>query len=112
MQLFRGWTVETFLSAFANTLLGYGGISGLASVLTLAGRGGCWSCDLYGLAVTAAVVTAIPCVTPCCFLGQAVGVWAFSCSCSLMCEGRSNEAEGLLRRRSSVDAFWHDGSRR
>jgi hypothetical protein len=30
----------------------------------------------YGLAMTSAVLTVIPCVTPCCLLGQAAGIWA------------------------------------
>ncbi len=76
-EIFEGWTADSFVTATANGLLGYGGISGLISVLTLAGARRMLELRSYGFAVTAAVLTAIPCMTPCCFLGQAAGVWAF-----------------------------------
>ena len=76
-EMFPGWTAGTFLTVTANTFLGYGAISGLVSVLTLAGARRMIELRSYGLAVTAAVLAAIPCMTPCCLLGQVAGVWAF-----------------------------------
>ncbi len=75
--VFAGWTAETFLTCAANTLLGYGGFAGLVSVATLAGARRMLELRSYGLATTATVLMALPCITPCCFLGQVVGVWGF-----------------------------------
>ncbi len=30
----------------------------------------------YGLALTAAILAALPCTSPCCFLGLPIGIWA------------------------------------
>lgn len=76
-EFLKGWSAETYLTVTANGTLGYCGISGLISVLTLAGARRMLELRSYGLAVTAAILAAIPCTTPCCFLGQAIGVWAF-----------------------------------
>ena len=77
-EVFKGWTADTFLTVMANGTLGYFGISGLISVLILAGARRMMELRSYGLAVTAAILAAVPCTTPCCFLSQAVGVWAFA----------------------------------
>jgi hypothetical protein len=76
-ELFQGWTAETFLTVVANGILGCGGISGLVSVLTLAGARRMLELRSYGLAMSAAVLMAIPCLTPCCVFGQVAGIWAF-----------------------------------
>jgi hypothetical protein len=76
-DLFQGWTAETVLTVVANGLLGCGGISGLVSVLTLAGARRMLELRSYGLAMTAAVLMAVPCLTPGCLIGQIAGVWAF-----------------------------------
>jgi hypothetical protein len=76
--VFKGWTADTFLTVTANGALGYFGTSGLISVLILAGARRMLELRSYGLAVTAAILAAIPCTTPCCFFGTAIGVWAFA----------------------------------
>jgi hypothetical protein len=76
-EFFKRWTAEDFLTFSANSILGCCGISGLVSVFTLAGARRMLELRSYGLAVTAAVLMAIPCLTPGCFLGQLAGVWAF-----------------------------------
>jgi hypothetical protein len=48
----------------------------LASVVALYGAFRMMALKSYGLAVTSAILTAIPCVTPCCLLGQIAGIWA------------------------------------
>jgi hypothetical protein len=48
----------------------------LLSILALIGAIRMMSLRNYGLAMTSAVLTVIPCVTPCCLLGQAAGIWA------------------------------------
>lgn len=76
-KIFQGWTAETFLTVTANGILGCCGISGLVSVLTLAGARRMLELRSYGLAMTAAVLMAVPCLTPGCLVGQVAGVWAF-----------------------------------
>jgi hypothetical protein len=48
----------------------------LLSILAIIGAIRMLSLKNYGLAMTSAVLTVIPCVTPCCLLGQIAGVWA------------------------------------
>ena len=48
----------------------------LLSLIALIGAIRMISLRNYGLAMTSAIVTVIPCVTPCCLLGQAAGIWA------------------------------------
>ena len=76
-ELFKGWTTETFLTVAANGMLTCGGISGLVSVFTLAGARRMLELRSYGLAMSAAVLMAVPCLTPCCLISQVAGVWAF-----------------------------------
>jgi hypothetical protein len=47
----------------------------LLSIIALVGAIRMMSLRSYGLAVASSVLTLIPCVTPCCFLGQIAGVW-------------------------------------
>ena len=71
-----GWTAPGFYAAMGNIQLGWGGVASLVSVLMIAGSRHMLALQSYRLAMTAAVLTAIPCVTPCCLLGQVAGVWA------------------------------------
>jgi hypothetical protein len=65
----------TFNTAVAEYL--GGGILWLVlSLVALLGSIRMMSLKSYGLAMTAAVITTIPCVTPCCLLGQGAGIWA------------------------------------
>jgi hypothetical protein len=72
----NGWNSGEFYVAAANGLLWYGGVASLLSVLALAGARHMLVLRSYRLAMTSAVLTAIPCVTPCCLLGQIAGIWA------------------------------------
>ena len=56
--------------------LGWGGLTALVAVLTLFGSIRMLSLHSYGLAMFGAILTAIPCVTPCCLVGQIAGIWA------------------------------------
>ncbi len=60
----------------ANFYLGWGGLMALIAVLTLFGSIRMLSLHSYGLGMFGAVLTAIPCVTPCCLIGQIAGIWA------------------------------------
>jgi hypothetical protein len=73
-----GWTTadDAYLGR-ANVMLVYGGAAALLSLLTLAGARNMLMLRSYRLAVTGAVLTALPLLTPCCVLGQVAGVWAF-----------------------------------
>jgi hypothetical protein len=48
----------------------------LLSIVAVIGAIRMMSLRNYGLAMTSAILTVIPCVTPCCFLGQGAGIWA------------------------------------
>ena len=69
-------SAHDFLTVSANIMLGWGGLTSLVSVLTLLGSIRMLGMHSYGLAMFGAVVTAIPCVTPCCLIGQIAGIWA------------------------------------
>jgi hypothetical protein len=56
--------------------LGGGIVWLLLSIVALIGAIRMISLRNYGLAMTSAVLTVIPCVTPCCLLGQGAGIWA------------------------------------
>jgi hypothetical protein len=68
-------------AAYTQGLMGTvgGGIFWLIiSLLTLIGAIRMMSLKSYGLAITGAIVAAIPCISPtgCCLLGEAAGIWA------------------------------------
>jgi hypothetical protein len=65
----------TYYTGIAENL-GLGILWLLLSILALIGAIRMMSLRNYGLAMTSAVLTVIPCVTPCCLLGQAAGIWA------------------------------------
>ena len=55
----------------------YAGISVLLSFLIIAGSIKMKQLQAYGFALTAAVLAAIPCISPCVILGIPFGIWAF-----------------------------------
>ncbi len=73
-----GWTTEKLLSVATELFCTWGGVAlfcGLISVL-----GGICMAKLraYGLAMTGAILAAIPFVSPlgCCLVGEVVGIWS------------------------------------
>lgn len=73
-----GWnTADDAFLGVANGTLFYGGAAALVSLLTLAGARSMLLLRSYRFAMTSAILTALPCLTPCCVLGQIAGVWAF-----------------------------------
>ena len=72
----QGWTEESYFMAIANMLLGWGALTSLAGVFALFGSIRMRVLQSYGLAMLGAVLTARPCVTPCCLIGQIAGIWA------------------------------------
>jgi hypothetical protein len=56
----------------------WGAVTGLGCLLTMIGGWRMWSLRNYGLAVTGAIVAAIPCVScaGCCGIGEGIGIWA------------------------------------
>ena len=73
-----GWTTpDDMFFGTANVRLIYGAGAALTSLLTLAGARNMLMLRSYRLALTSAILTALPFVTPCCVLGQVAGVWAF-----------------------------------
>jgi hypothetical protein len=55
---------------------GMGVVWSLLALLALLGGFRMMGLKSYGLAVASAVITVIPCITPCCLLGQIAGIWA------------------------------------
>jgi hypothetical protein len=55
-----------------------GGVALLAALLTILGGVFMLKRRAYGLAMTGAILSAIPCISPlgCCGMGEAVGLWA------------------------------------
>lgn len=95
-----GWSTEKFLSVATEFLLTWGGVAlfgGLVSVL-----GGICMAKLrsYGLAMTGAILAAIPFVSPlgCCLVGEVVGIWSlivlFNADVRMAFSGGSPPAEG------------------
>lgn len=60
----------------ANFYLILGGVTALVAVISFFGAIRMISLHSYGLAMFGALLTAIPCVTPCCLIGQVAGIWA------------------------------------
>ncbi len=78
-QGFRGGNVhgDPALAMFSGVGGIVGGIVGLImALLVIAGAIKMKNLSSYGLAMTAAIVAVIPCVSPCCLLGLPFGIWA------------------------------------
>jgi hypothetical protein len=73
-----GWTGRRVLDFCFYTGVGGGAVAAFFALLTVLGGIRMLALKSYGLAVTAAVVTAIPCISPsaCCLLGEGIGIWA------------------------------------
>ena len=48
----------------------------LLAILVIVGGMKMKNLDNYGLAMTAAILGMIPCISPCCLLGLPFGIWA------------------------------------
>jgi len=72
----QGWTPAGFVEVAGNITLAGGALGLLVGVIGLFGAVRMMSLRSYGLAITASILTAIPCVSPCCLLGQIAGIWA------------------------------------
>jgi hypothetical protein len=68
---------ETIRQSMVFAFVG-GTVTGLGCLLTMIGGWRMWSLRNYGLAVTGAIVAAIPCVScvGCCGIGEGIGIWA------------------------------------
>jgi hypothetical protein len=73
-----GYSVETVIKAISYGGFGGGALAMAVSLITALGAIRMMMLKSYGLAVIAAVLAAIPCVSPgaCCLLGEGVGIWA------------------------------------
>ncbi len=69
-------STHDFITTIGNVTLWEGGLSVVIGVLGILGGIRMLSLRSFGLGATASILTAIPCVTPCCLLGQAAGIWA------------------------------------
>jgi hypothetical protein len=74
----RGFTIRGLLSLYFYGGLGVGGLIGVTGLLTVLGAARMLVLRSYGLAVFAAIVAAVPFLSPsgCCLLGEMVGLWA------------------------------------
>ena len=68
---------EKLLNSFGGGFGIIGNIIGIViAVIIWIGAGKMQRLENYGFAMTAAIVSMIPCISPCCFLGLAFGIWA------------------------------------
>jgi hypothetical protein len=74
----QGWTGQHFLNIYIYGGCGGGLVALAVSAITIAGGVRMLMLKSYGLAMTAAILTAIPCLSPlgCCLVGEGVGIWA------------------------------------
>jgi hypothetical protein len=73
----QGFSLDKILKGYAGAFLAIGALSIISSILTIAGGAMMLSGKAYGLAVTGAVLTTIPCITsPCCIFGLPFGIWS------------------------------------
>lgn len=72
----QGWTPAKLQDAMIKGGLAWGAVAALVGFLGLLGGIRMAGLRSYGLAILAAVLTAIPVLSPCCLLGQVVGIWA------------------------------------
>jgi hypothetical protein len=74
----QGFSLEKLFNMISGFGLTWGGLALVAGIVTLIGGLQMRSLHSYGLAVTAAVLAIIPCLSPAgCFgLGEAIGIWA------------------------------------
>ncbi len=69
-------STHDIVSTLGNGFLWGGGLSVIVGVLGILGGIRMLSLRSYGLGVVASILTAIPCVSPCCLIGQIAGIWA------------------------------------
>jgi hypothetical protein len=70
-----GFDFQSLVKNFAVGFVVLGIIEVLCGLVTLFGGIKMMSLQSYGLAMTGAVLAAIPCISPCCLLGQIAGIW-------------------------------------
>jgi hypothetical protein len=73
-----GWSGKTIIDVCIYGGLGGGCVSIFISLLVIIGAIRMMMMRSHGLAVFAAILTAIPCISPsaCCLIGEGVGIWA------------------------------------
>ncbi|HKB41956.1 MAG TPA: hypothetical protein VKD72_36350, partial [Gemmataceae bacterium] len=74
----EGWTAEKLLEVTKNGAFAWGGVALVCGLVTLLGGIRMAQTRSYGLAMTGAILAAIPFLSPlgCCLIGVAVGIWA------------------------------------
>src|SRR5205085_3032297 len=73
----QGFNLDKLLKAYGGGFLALGILHILSSILTIAGSAMMMAGKAYGLAVSGAILTTIPCITsPCCILGLPFGIWS------------------------------------
>ena len=73
-----GWTIEGVRQGMIIGAFSWGAVGLIASILTLVGGILMLRLKAYGMAVFAAILSLIPCVScsACCGLGEGIGIWA------------------------------------
>jgi hypothetical protein len=74
----QGWTLEEVRRLVTGIYVGLGGLVFLAAIITILGSVQMMRLKSYGLAVTGAILAAIPgpSLLGCCCVGAIVGIWA------------------------------------
>jgi hypothetical protein len=74
----RGWTAQDLLNIYIYGGCGGGLVALVVSAITIVGGARMVVMKSWGLALTAAILASIPCLSPlgCCLVGEGVGIWA------------------------------------
>jgi hypothetical protein len=74
----EGWTPEQLKNLGVGMYIGWGAVALIFSLVTLLAAIYMRGLRFYGLAITGAVLAALPIISPmgCCLLGEAIGLWA------------------------------------
>jgi hypothetical protein len=74
----QGWTAEKLLEVLKKGAFAWGGVALGCGLVTVLGGIRMAQTRSYGLAMTGAILAAIPFLSPlgCCLIGEAVGIWA------------------------------------
>ncbi len=71
-----GWNPQNLVAFYSNSCLWGGGLSVIVGVVGLLAGIRMLALRSYGIGITGAILTAIPCVSPGCIIGQIAGIWA------------------------------------
>jgi hypothetical protein len=72
----QGWTIDDLLNIYVRGGYGVAAAGAIGALLPIIGGACMLARKARGLAIFAALVTAIPVTSPCCLFGVPIGIWA------------------------------------